>query len=297
MPTFYVSNINPASTALGTAGAFTGSATTQPTTNSSTRTINITTSTAQAFFKFYSDEDLAGDSDTTTTDVTGVGGVTGTFTFSTPDTTRSDEFVQLLANDVFGSNEAGDFFTNLTALRTSWNTAAGTTALASLNSKTSSAGAAASKELVDAMFLTSNDTEERFTMAYGSSVSAGTVTSGTGYAVTGGASQTGSPSVDVTMTGSTINNITLNTTGGGFVKGDLVTITQSAGNTLDITLNSVQAAMLNGTLDVSTGTEVPLETGDVIRVLYTIASESGQTDVSGDAITTTQTFFVDYTLN
>lgn len=54
--------------------------------------------------------------------------------------------------------------------------------------------------------------------------------------------------------------------------------------------------MLNGTLSNSAGTEVPLETNDIIRVLYTITSKSTQEDTSGHAVTVSQTFFADYTL-
>jgi hypothetical protein len=66
---------------------------------------------------------------------------------------------------------------------------------------------------------------------------------------------------------------------------------------LSMTLNPVQAAMLNGSLNDSTNpTEVPLEADDVLRMLFTITSQDNQEDTSGDAVTATQTFFLDYTL-
>jgi len=66
---------------------------------------------------------------------------------------------------------------------------------------------------------------------------------------------------------------------------------------LSMALNPVQAAMLNGSLNDSTNpTEVPLEADDVLRMLFTITSEDNQEDTSGDAVTATQTFFLDYTL-
>ena len=71
----------------------------------------------------------------------------------------------------------------------------------------------------------------------------------------------------------------------------------SAQAALSMALNPVQAAMLNGSLNDSTNpTEVPLETGDVLRMLFTVTSKGDQEDTSGDSVTATQTFFLDYTL-
>ena len=134
-------------------------------------------------------------------------------------------------------------------------------------------------------------------MSYGFTADTGTVVTGTGYAITGG-SGTGAK-VNVTMDGSSVKSITVHTspTAGAFAKGEAITTTDGSSNTATIALNSYQAASLNGTLANNAGTEVPLETGDVIRVLYTITSKTDQEDTSGDAITATQTFFADYTLN
>ena len=95
-----------------------------------------------------------------------------------------------------------------------------------------------------------------------------------------------------------VKSITVHTNGSGaFAKGETITITDGSSNTATITLNSYQAASLNGTLSNSAGTEVPLKTSDIIRVLYTITSIGTQEDTSGDTITATQTFFADYTLD
>ena len=155
MPTFYLSNLNPGSTALGQAGEYGGTVTAQPTTNSTTRVVNITTATAQAYFKFYMSGGKVGVSP----------GSSGALTFTTPDTTRSNEFISLLANEVFGSSEATDLFSNKSAITTSWNSATAT-ALTTLNGKINIAGAAASLELVNAMFDDSN-VIGRFTMISG----------------------------------------------------------------------------------------------------------------------------------
>jgi hypothetical protein len=290
MPTYYLSNLNPSSTALGTGGDFEGSTTTQPTTNSTTRDLNISTATAQAYFKFYMNNGRVG---------VRVNNGSGGFTFSTPDTTRSNEFISLLAKEVFGSTEATDLFSNKSAITTSWNSATAT-ALGLLNGLVDTAGQAASLELVEAMFSTSNNVIPRFTLAYNATNAdnSNPVVTGSNYAVTGG-SGTGAV-VSLTATGTTINGVKVTTTrqgGSAYSKGETVTITDGSSNTATIVLNSVQAAMLNGTLSNSAGTEVPLQTGDVLRMLFTIASKSGQTDASGDAVTASQTFFADYTLN
>lgn len=361
MPIFYLSNLNPGSTALTTAGEFGGSVTSQPVTNSTTRVINVTTATAQAFFKFYMSGGRVGVSS----------GSNGTLTFTTPDTTRSDEFLQLLATEVFGSSESSDLFSNKGAIVSSWDSATAT-ALGLLNGLINTAGASASLELVNAMFHTSNGTINRFTMSYGFiGSSASPLVTGTGYAITGGSgsgakvnvtmnsavtytitaadnkftlnghgfsngdtvyfssittttgfsinttyyivgvsgddfqisSTSGGNALALTTDGSaqktSVKSITVHTspTSGAFAKGETITITDGSSNTATIALNSYQAASLNGTLANNAGTEVPLETGDVIRVLYTITSKTDQEDTSGDAITATQTFFADYTLN
>lgn len=289
MPTYYLSNLNPSSTALGTGGDFEGSTTTQPITNSTTRDLTISTATAQAYFKFYMN---AG-----TRVGVRVNGGSGGFAFSTPDTTRSNEFISLLATEVFGSSEATDLFSNKSSITTSWNSATAT-ALGLLNGLVDTAGLAASLELVESMFSTSNNVIPRFTLAYNATNAdnSNPVVTGSNYAVTGG-SGTGAI-VSLTATGSTINGMTVTTTAtsGTYIKGETVTITDGSFNTATIVLNSVQAARLNGTLSNSAGTEVPLQTGDVLRMLFTIASKSGQTDAAGRAVTASQTFFADYTL-
>ena len=368
MPTFYLSNLNPGSTALDTDGKFGGTLTNQPITNSTTRVITIATNTAQSYFKFYMSGGKVGVSP----------GSPGALTFSTPDTTRSDEFLKLLSTEVFGSSESTDFFSNKSSVVTSWNSAT-VSALGLLNGRINSAGDSASLELVNAMFDASNGTINRFTLSYGfigKNTSPPLVT-GTDYGVTTGGSGSGAK-VNVTMNSAvtytitaSANKFTLNghgfsngdtvyfssittttgfsinttyyivgvsgndfqisdtsggnalalstdgsaqktsvksitvhpeSTGAGYAKNDVITITDGSGNTATITLNSYQAASLiagtgPGTLSNSAGTEVPLETGDIIRVLYTITSIGTQEDTSGDTITATQTFFVDYTLD
>ena len=291
MPTFYLSNLNPGSTALGQAGEFGGQVTAQPPTNSTTRVVNITTATAQAYFKFYMSGGRIGVSSASN----------GALTFTTPDTTRSDQFLQLLATEVFGSSESSDLFSNKGAIVTSWETATAD-ALGLLNGLINTAGDDASLELVNAMFDDST-VIGRFTLSNGYTGHTGTLVTGTGYAVSTTGSGSGAK-VNVTMkddpsTG--VKSITVHTAGTGYAKGDTITITDGDSDTATIILNSYQAASLiagtgTGTLSNTDGIEVPLAADDVIRVLYTITSETNQEDTSGDAIQATQTFFVDYTL-
>ena len=154
MPTFYLSNLNPGSTALDTDGKFGGTVTTQPVANSTTRVINVATNTAQSYFKFYMSGGKVGVSS----------GSSGALTFPSPYTILSDEFMSLLAKEVFGSSEATDLFSNKNAIVTSWNSATAS-AVGVLNGLINSAGQHASLELVNAMFDTSNGTINRFTMS------------------------------------------------------------------------------------------------------------------------------------
>jgi hypothetical protein len=60
-------------------------------------------------------------------------------------------------------------------------------------------------------------------------------------------------------------------------------------------INSVQSAMLNGTLDDDVnGTELPLETLDTIRVRYSIPLNTGQQNPSGEIVSFTSSWFMDF---
>jgi len=286
-PIYYISNLNPTACALDTAIEFGGMITEQPLANSTTRELTINTITAQSYFK------------------TGMSGLSGNniaeFTFDTPDLIRSNEYIGLLASQVFGSS-AATLFSNKSGIRAAWNIAV-KSALESLNTLTRTNGAAATEELKYAM-MNYNLTRKRFNMVYGACccTESGTIVSGTGLHVTGGEFQSGSPKVNVSASGTTITDITITETGCGFKKGDIITITGVDVNnnpaTIKINLNSIQAALLNGQSHLtSSGIELPLETGDVIRVLFTLSSPNGQKNIKGDDINITQTFYVNYTLN
>ena len=294
-PTFYVSLLNPEAQALAQAGLFTG-AVTAPEETPSTLAINIPLASIKSHFKFKCAGDPADDGTVSNIDITGVIGVATTtaaaWTFPSSSTASAiaiqDEFLGLLAQKVFGSTAAADLFSNRTAVEAAWNVAAGTNALASLKEKTYTSGVNASKELIDAMFYSSNGKAIRFSMAYDATADAVLTTTtaiDTNSPVTGG-SGTGA-FVDVVATG-----ISIRTTGSGYVGGDSITI----GGILTFKINSVQAAMLNGTLADAAGTEVPLCVGDKIKVVFEVDSKVGQLDVNGDAVSVAQRFNVEYTL-
>jgi hypothetical protein len=294
MSTFYVHLLNPDVQTLGTEGIFTGEIT-QPEAGLLTLPIEISLSAIKSHFKFKCVA-LGDDSDDLTLsniDITGVTGVAdeeaAAWTFpaagdASADSMRSN-FVALLSQKVFGSAGAADLFSNRTAIEDAWHTAAAA-ALVSLKANTYDFGITASKELIDAMFHSSNAKGIRFSMAYDAAtdtaVSPAAGVRGTNVSVTG-ASGSGA-SVDVTAEG-----ISVKTTGSGYVAGGVISM-----GDLSLTINSVQAAMLNGTLPDAAGTEVPLIVGDKIKVIYQIDSHPDQEDVSGDAVAVAQRFNVEY---
>jgi hypothetical protein len=98
-----------------------------------------------------------------------------------------------------------------------------------------------------------------------------------------GGSGSGGATVDVDVNDSDIN-ITMNNTGSGYLAGDLVTI-EGGSYTLQATINSVQAAMLNGTLNDSTNlTSYPFEPGDEFVILLTLLGSAAQKNVFGNVV-------------
>jgi hypothetical protein len=77
---------------------------------------------------------------------------------------------------------------------------------------------------------------------------------------------------------------------GTFQKGEQVTFTNGGGSTHNVTIasiNSVQVAALNGTLDNILGTDAPLEDGDDLSVMFKVNSHASQTNASGSVVSTT----------
>lgn len=336
--TFYVSNLDSTAT-HGTAGTFAGAASTtgQVSYPDIVTVFNVSASTASTWFQFYTVP--SNDNDNSTgNDIVGVNsstapvfssvnsGVGNTTTQSNRNALQKD-FVDTLAEHVFGSREAADLFNNQQTVKSSWDTAeaaAVTAANTSMDSATDGANSGnasaqaaaatlsvnASKEVVEALLVNNSD---RFGLQYNASISgtSSQFATGTTSDITPTTNGSGSGAkVTVIMTNaSTIQTIMIHNasdgnapvTGSGYAKGDNLVITDPNDSTNVITissLNYVQAAMLNGTLDDSSNpTYVPFEAGDKIRLKFGVNSASGQTNTAGTAVSFQQSYYVDYQLS
>jgi hypothetical protein len=322
--TFYVSNLD-ASATTGSAGTFTGGSSTQAEVSySSINTVyNVTAATASTWFEFYTIPQTGGDQSANNTnssgnDIVGVNsGTAPVFTSlnsgvsnSTTQENRNNlqkDFVDTLAEHVFGSREAADLFNNQSTIKGGWDTAEAAAATAANTSAgTGTIAVDASKEICEAILVAKY---ARFGLAYNATTTGFSGGTSAGLTVTSGGSGTGAKVTVIMTSGSTtdINAVMLYDddstsagpiTGSGYAKGDSLTITDDSSNTVTIaSINSVQAAMLNGFLDDSSNaTTVPLEAGDKIRIKYSLGSASGQTNAQGGDVSFTQSYYVDYHL-
>jgi hypothetical protein len=192
----------------------------------------------------------------------------------------TDDYTKLSAKFIFGSEEASGLFTNITAMNTGYDTAltaVGGAVNTTLGNNTSTK-ADASNKLVGQIAV---NYIERFALMYrAASVASGSAWNGataagqftadtthTGCTVTqfGGAAATSHATIAVKI-GSTAGEIEAlyitsnadqwtSNTGAGYVAGRSISISKTIGNALCIvkipTINAVQAAILNGTLDNS----------------------------------------------
>ena len=342
--TFYISNLDSTAT-HGTAGTFAGAASTAGAVSYSTinTVFNISATSASTWFQFYTIPQTAGTNSENNTnssgnDIVGVNSSTApVFTSinsgvsnSTTQTNRNDlqkDFVDTLAEHVFGSREAADLFNNQANIKSGWDTAeaaAVTAANTSMDSATDGANAGdssaqtaaatlsvnASKEVVEALLVNNSD---RFGLQYNASITGTSSQFATGttsnITPTTGGSGSGAKVTVIMTNASTIQAIMIHNvsdgnapvTGSGYAKGDSLVITDpnDATNVITISsLNYVQAAMLNGTLDDSSNpTYVPFETGDKIRLKFGVNSASGQTNTAGSAVSFQQSYYVDYQLS
>lgn len=216
----------------------------------------------------------------------------------TTDPAASLDYLSELSRAIFGSPEAIDMMSNESAVAASYGVATETCSAAVsanfatagnadyhsvIGSSNNAAKLVVCKTIYDQLRYTTANMA-RFTLNYGTTVT-GTLADTTAAAVTGG-SATSDATVNVFATGATIDNLEVSATGVGYAKGDVITITMSVGNTIAITLNSSQAAILNGSLDSTAGTELPLEVDDMFHIKYTINSNASQANVSGGAFET-----------
>ena len=81
------------------------------------------------------------------------------------------------------------------------------------------------------------------------------------------------------MDGANVEQMNVVTTGTLYVKGDILVFESGTGNTVTLTLNSIQAAMLNGELHAFT--ELPIEAGDEFKAVITVKNHADQKNVSG----------------
>ena len=206
----------------------------------------------------------------------------------------SNNYIGQLAENIFGSTYTSDFFNNPVSLSTNWETQLANI-LTSLNGTTNNGNA--SKELIDKMI---SDQSERFYVTYNASVSGATAGTYTGLTATG-ISSSATCTVSTVINSSTeIQSINVSATNGTFNVNENVTITNGGGSGVNISIsniNSVQTALLNGTLNSSSSpTNAPLEVGDKIKLHYTINCHDDQVSASGNDVSMSQTFFVEYTI-
>jgi mitotic spindle assembly checkpoint protein MAD2 len=93
-----------------------------------------------------------------------------------------------------------------------------------------------------------------------------------------------------------VESLYVTTEGTGYLKDDSLILASSIGDIVAsiASINSVQSAMLNGLLDSTAGTELPLESDDTIRVRYSIPLNSGQHNPSGEIVSFTSSWFMDF---
>jgi len=224
---------------------------------------------------------------------------------TTEDPAAALDFTQELARAVFGSTEAVDMFSNESDIASSYGTAIESCATA-ISNEFSSAGDKTMHSAINSNSEKKLQTVKkiydqlrfnalgygtpltRFTMGFTAGFKVGTTAfdQESGLSVTredGGA--TGGATVNVLMSGTTIDSIVVNTTGSGFTKEDKIYITDSNNHIIEITsITDVQASMLNGTLDSDSGTELPLLVDDYFHILLTINSNALQKDAAGGVI-------------
>lgn len=206
----------------------------------------------------------------------------------------SQNYMNQLSSHVFGSSDASTFFSNSGTMRERWESAADNI-LFTLNSTT--ANGDASKDLIDGLLSTENS---RFYLKYNASVTGATTGTYTGLTATGSISSATCTVKTIISNSTTIGSINMETVNGLFTINENIVITNGGGDGVDVTItniNSVQLAILNGTLNSSfVPTTAPMEVGDIIKLHYIVNSNDTQLSASGNEVSMAQTFFVNYTV-
>ena len=201
-----------------------------------------------------------------------------------------ETFLQKVAARVIGSKLALDMLLNETAIAGGY-IAAINKCITSVNNNFPS-GAAASVATANASYAAERiykamtyAQSSRFGLKY-KAIVPGTVPPSQGpHACTASPSTTAAAvSVEIAANGS-VSNMTLTTPGTGFILGQSVAFRSGDVVVASIaSINSVQVAMLNGTLDAQT--PMPFEGGDMFTVMFTVSTADGQLNVSGDHVST-----------
>jgi hypothetical protein len=215
----------------------------------------------------------------------------------TTDAAAQLDFNQELSRAIFGSRDLVDMITNDTAMTTSWTTAVEECAT-NISANFSTAGTAALLDAIGssenavklvvckAIYLQLKHTDVgRFDLSH-NSLATGNPVDGSAIALTTDGSGTGA-TVNLFMTGTTVDSIQIVATGSGYAKGDSFNVMTSAGNYVTVAaISDLQASILNGTLSSTSGTELPLEVGDMFSIMLDISCADAQTNVEGKTLST-----------
>ena len=301
MPTFYVSALND-STVNTTVVTFSGVVTTQVAVYDDTVKAGTAVSVAgmQSAFKIYTTSAATGDADSTA-NISGVAKAVVTDLFLQSDANRASgrpTMLGLHAQNVIGSVEAADMLANAAALMNAYDDDMDTIVLAMTNSTS----ATASEELYNSML---NQVPARFGMAFNATVTGTAGVYGT-EAVPLSVVQTGGSNATATVelaADNTVTRITIITAGSSYGTGSNITIANGGdGGTVTIlaaNITPLHVAMLNGTLDATSGTGLPILADDIVRAKATIYPAAAQTTVAGAALhdqAIPYTTYIDFTV-
>ena len=193
-------------------------------------------------------------------------------------------FLQKVAECVIGSKLATDMLLNESAITVGY-TDAIKACIDVVNSKfapgSGDAAAAAARRIYNAMTY---DQSSRFGLKYKAVIGTTHPSDGTYVCTTSSTPAAAVVAVQIATSG--VSNMTLTTQGSGFAIGQNIDLTNSSGVVIAsiIGINSVQVAMLNGTLDAKT--PMPFEAGDMFTVMFTIGTHQDQVNVSKDRVST-----------
>jgi hypothetical protein len=316
--TFYVSALDQTVTGT-TAALFAGAITTQSSAYDGNSMVGTLSTGHVTAFKVYSTE-ASGSEEDTTANLTGMDKVSTANLFTqTVGQTASGRatYLECQAQNVFGSVEATDFFSNPAAVLVGWEAD-----MASASSEMSlSTSITACEELYNSMM---SQVAPRFGMDFGATCwgpagiygepdLAGTQADGSpqtqaseALPVTQLGGSAATCTVELSAT-NTISRITIVTAGSGYSQTGDITIANGGGTGNDVTIlatdiTPIHVAFLNGAMDDNTnGVSLPLLSGDIIRCKITITPNNSQQTADDTALSNADSsinysVYVDYTI-